>query len=258
MIYGRDPIDEIGRDNKDLLYGLSPTRIQTGRRFTERNEGALRSIDQYNEAIGINAIIGGHRTAVHLYDVREQLASKGEWGLPMDANLNTPANSDAILDWIDYLRRHAAHIGLEDLGEKGGFFTKARIEQKDRFKKNRGTSQANASKDDQLTPTDTRRFLSATHTRETAEAAYEDMSETKQRALDDWVTQAFFRRTSKLGQDFTVKVLAGTILFNTVADPNYQGGDPNWQAHGVKTMSERGKVRKNRPITVSEYRHCRS
>jgi hypothetical protein len=255
--YGDDPKATITAGHKDVLYGLTLPRARTKAGLSQEQESTIRTIDEYNQAIGINEVIA-QNAAIGLYTVREQLASTGDWGLPLDPNLGTPNNVDAILDWVDYLRRHRAHVGLEDLGEKGGLVTKARIEQKGRFKKNRAESQANRPKADRLTPTDTRRFLSSAHTKETARDEYDAMSPAKQTALKNWVSQAFFRRTSKLGQDFTVKVLGGTVHFNTMADPNYQPGEtPNWQERGLETMSERGKNKKNRSITVSEYRHMK-
>ena len=56
----------------------------------------------------------------------------------------------------------------------------------------------------------------------------------KQAALHAWVYRAFFRRTSKLDQDFTV-AQGGSVHFNTVADPNYN------PATGVNNMQDATK-----------------
>jgi hypothetical protein len=123
---------------------------------------------------------------------------------------------------------------------------------------NRAESQANQPKVDRLTSTDTRRFLSAANVKGTAQTQYDAMSGPKQTALNKWVYRAFFRRTSKLGQDFTIKVQNATVHFNTVADPNYQPLlGPQWQDNGLRTMSKTGQNDKNRSITVSELRHMK-
>ncbi|HET9078523.1 MAG TPA: hypothetical protein VFN68_16420 [Acidimicrobiales bacterium] len=256
--YGNDPQTGIAEDSPDLLYGINIPRAQTKGRLSDDQRKRLRTIDDYNRAIGINAIIKGTTAAMALYDVRAQLASTGAWGLTMDATLNTVDNQGSIQLWIDYLRAHAAHIGLEDLGSRSGPLVRDKINTKDRFKKNRKESQANQPKADRLTPSETRDFLAPTHTKTTAQNVYDAMSPAKQAALNEWVYRAFFRRTSKLGQDFTVKVLGGMVHFNTVADPDYKPLlGPQWKDKGLEKMSKSGKNDKNRAITVSEYRHMK-
>lgn len=257
--YGKDPKTMITKDNKDLLYGINIPRGETKGGLSNEQRSTIRTIDDYNRAIGINAVMTSTNAAMGLYDVRAQLALPllADWQLPgADAKLNTPTNKVAIDQWVVLLRQNGPHIGLEDLGEKGGLFSKNKINKKSRFKKNRKESQASQPKADQLTSTDTRRFLSANHTAATAKNAYDAMSTAKQKALNEWVYRAFFRRTSKLGQDFAIKVLNATVHFNTIADPDYQPLlGPQWQEHGLDTMSATGGNTKNRAITVSEFRH---
>ena len=255
---GTDPKALINPMDKDLLYGINIPRGQTKGRLDPAQRTAIRTIDDYNRAIGINAIMTSANSAMGLYDVREQLAHNGAWGFPFDAALNTPTNANAVNQWIDYLRQHAAHIGLEDLGGKGGLLSKAKIDKGGRFKKNRAESQANQPKNDRLTSSDTRRFLAAANTKAGAQQMYDAMSVAKQTALNKWVYRAFFRRTSKLGQDFTIKVLNARVHFNTVADPNYQPLlGPQWVDGGLEQMATTGQNDKNRSITVSELRHMR-
>ncbi len=255
---GTDPKTLINPMDKDLLYGINIPRGQTKGRLDPNQRDAIRTIDDYNRSIGINAIMTSMNSAMGLYDVREQLGHNGPWGFPKDPALNTPTNANAINQWIDYLRQHAAHIGLEDLGGKGGTFSKAKIDKGGRFKKNRAESQANQPKNDRLTPADTRRFLAAANTKPAALLMYNAMSAPKQTALNKWIYRAFFRRTSKLGQDFTIKVLNARVHFNTVADPNYQPLlGPQWIDGGLEQMANTGQNDKNRSITVSELRHMR-
>ena len=256
--YGQDPKALIGDNDKDLLYGVNGPRGKTKSGLSAEQKTTIRTIDDYNRAIGINAIVTGANAAMGLYDVRAQLASVAAWGLTMDAALNTPTNQAAVQSWIDYLRQHAAHIGLEDLGDKGGFLRKAKIERGGRFKKNRAESQASQPKADQLTPDDTRKFLSSANTKVDAQTAYDAMSAPKQTALNKWIYRAFFRRTSKLGQDFTIHILDAKVHFNTVADPDYVPmQNVNWQDGGLEQMEKTGKNDKNRAITISELRHMK-
>ena len=59
-----------------------------------------------------------------------------------------------------------------------------------------------------------------------------------------------------VGRRLAIKVLNATVHFNTIADPDYQPLlGPQWQEHGLDTMSATGSNTKNRAITVSEFRH---
>ncbi|WP_298448194.1 hypothetical protein, partial [Ferrimicrobium sp.] len=168
--------------------------------------------------------------------------------------------------WIAFLRKHKTTVGLVDLGQKGGLFSKAKIDQKNRFKKNRAFSQANQAKNDQLTSKEIRQFLGLPTVAD-AQKVYNAMSSNKQDALNAWIYRALFRRTSKLGQDFAVKELGAMVHFNVASDPNYKpprfkstnSGSmpkPNWNEKGVIVQGGQ-KINKNRPITVSEYRHMK-
>lgn len=263
--YGTDPVATIQPGDKDLLYGIGFHRSLTKQRLAaQQGKNTIRTIDDYNRAIGINDVLFNSKTAgLALYDVRAELNVNGAWAalgvLQMDAALNTATNQAAIQQWITTLRGRASHIGLEDLGASGGFLSKAKIERKNRFKKNRKESQAQEQKADRLTVRDTRTFLSGGHNKTTAQQQYDGMSQKKQSALNEWVYRAFFRRTSKLGQDFVIG-LGGKVHFNTMADPDWDPVarvGPGVRDHGLKTMSEVGETGKNRSITVSEYRHMK-
>jgi hypothetical protein len=254
--YGTDPRTRVTEANGDLLYGINGPRAITKSGLDADQRKRLRTIDDYNRAVGINGVMRAATAAMGLHRVRLELASTAAWGFPIDGALNTAENEHSIQAWVTYLRAHRAHIGLEDLGEKR--FFRDKIDEKDRFKKNRKESQAKLPKSDQLTPKETRDFLSAGHTVATAQLAYDAMSNAKQTALNEWVYRAFFRRTSKLGQDFTLNVLNADIHFNTVADPDYKPLlGPQWKDHGLKNMSKKGENSKNRSITVSEFRHMK-
>jgi hypothetical protein len=254
---GHNPKSLISPTSNDLLYGINIPRGQTKGNLNKFQKLKLRTIDDYNRAIGINRAMMAQTSAMGLYDVRVELASIKPWGLPRDPNFQYDAvNDEAIERWIEYLRLYKNKVGLVDLGQKAsGWFTTSNIDKKGRFKKNRKESQANAAKADRLTSKETRQFLGCAN-KAAAQALYDAMSDTKKQALNEWIYRAFFRRTSKLGQDFTVKVQGAKVHFNTVSDPNYNALlGPNWQATGLKTQSDTGKNDKNRAITVSEYRH---
>jgi hypothetical protein len=254
MKYGNDPQAMIQQDDQDLLYGINIPRGQTKGRLGADQQDSLRTIDDYNRAIGINAIMTAANSAIGLYDVRTELASAAAWALPPDQALHRPSTVDAIQMWIDQLRERRAHIGLEDLGAKT-LIGPNKINRGGRFKKNRAESQAHLPKADQLTPEEIRRFLAAANTKTDAQNLYNAMSAPKQTALNKWIYRAFFRRTSKLGQEFAIVKLGARVHFNTVADPNYQPLlGPQWLDHGLRQMSKTGDNDKNRSITVSEYR----
>lgn len=259
--YGDDPKDKITQDSSDLLYGNSDPRAATKVCLDANQRLKLRTIDEYNSRIGINKLITSTFAALGLFYLREQLDSTAEWGLSAWRNRAIdPQNDDALEKWIGFLRAHKDKVGLVDLGEKGGWFVKAKIDQKHRFKKNRRFSQADQAKGDRLTSKEIRQFLGSPNIA-AAEALFYPMSPKKQEALNAWVYRALFRRTSKLGQDFTIKELRAKVHFNTASDPDYQPPKdpdtvvtPTWQDTGVATQS-RKKINKNRPITVSEFRH---
>jgi len=255
---GQNPVGLIHPTSKDLLYGINGPRGATKGKLNRHQKLRLRTIDDYNRAIGINKAMGAKTSAMGLYDVRVELASIKPWGLPSDPS-SPPydsVNDEDLERWVDYLRLNKDKVGLVDLGQKAsGWFATSKINEKGRFKKNRKESQAKQARADRLTSKQTRQFLGCANKAE-AQALYDAMSPNKQEALNQWVYRAFFRRTSKLGQDFTVKVQGAKIHFNTVSDPNYDSVQrPNWQETGLKTQSETGKNDKNRAITVSEYRH---
>jgi hypothetical protein len=266
-LYGTDPSKLITEDSHDLLYGNNDPRAATKSRLEDKQKNKLRTIDEYNRVIGINSLITSMFAAIGLFYLREQLNSTTEWGLSAwkDRKIDL-AKDEAPEKWIAFLRKHKTTVGLVDLGQKGGLFGKAKIDQKNRFKKNRAFSQADQAKGDQLTSEEIRQFLGLPTVTD-AQTVYTAMSPKKQAALNAWVYRALFRRTSKLGQDFAVKELGATIHFNVASDPNYKpprlrptdSGNipkPNWDERGVITQGGQ-KINKNRPITVSEYRHMK-
>jgi hypothetical protein len=254
MRYGDDPTTMIGDAGKDLLYGIATARHKTKMRLRQAQTRTIRTIDQYNDAIGVNGIMRDN-AAMGLYRVREALNSTDDWSLPIDDYYYRDPNKDAIDLWIAFLRDHAAHVGLEDLGVKGEG-SKSRIDEKNRFKKNRDRSQAKDKPGDRLTSSDTREFLSPELDTAAAQVVYDKMSPTKKVALNRWVHVAFFRRTSKLGETFAITKLHARVHFNTMADPNFnRKAGENWKDRGLEAQSEKGKNDKSRSITVSEFRH---
>lgn len=266
-LYGTDPSKLITEDSYDLLYGNNDPRAATKSRLDDRQKNKLRTIDEYNRVIGINSLITSTFAAIGLFYLREQLDSTGEWGLRAWKERSKDATKDEAPEkWIAFLRKHKTTVGLVDLGQKGGLFSKAKIDQKNRFKKNRAFSQANQAKNDQLTSKEIRQFLGLPTVAD-AQKVYNAMSSNKQDALNAWIYRALFRRTSKLGQDFAVKELGAMVHFNVASDPNYKpprfkstnSGSmpkPNWNEKGVIVQGGQ-KINKNRPITVSEYRHMK-
>ncbi len=256
ITYGTDPTTLITAGSKDLLYGLNIPRALTKGRLSGPQKQELRTIDDYNRHVGINALMTSANAALGLYDVRAELASTAAWALATPQPLAAHPNAGDLQAWITMLRAHGVQVGLEDLGTRAKFFAD-KIKRKGRFKKNRKESQANDPKADRLTANDVRDFLNPAHTKGTGQTALAAMPAAKQAALHAWVYRAFFRRTSKLGQDFTV-AQGGTVHFNTVADPNYNPatGANNMQDRGLDTMSQTGNNAKNRSITVSELRHA--
>jgi hypothetical protein len=260
VTYGTDPKTLINAGQKDLLYGINFQRGLTKARLSPTQKQELRTIDDYNRGIGINALITANNAAMGLYQVRAALARPAPWTLatpqPLDA---TNPNQGDLINWIAFLSFHSQRVGLEDLGAKGGFWRKDKINTKDRFKKNRKQSQATAPVADRLTARDVRNFLDPANTQVDALNLYTAMTAAKKTALNEWVYRAFFRRTSKLGQDFTI-AQGGKIHFNTTADPNYNpvtrvGGQA--VDRGLNIMSKTGQNAKNRAITISELRHMK-
>jgi hypothetical protein len=256
VTYGLDPVAEVANADKDLLYGLNNTRAKTKGRMGAQQKVQLRTIDEYNKAIGINDVMKGTTAALGLFDIRAQLDSPNAWGLNQDPNLvSADTNS-----WIDFLRHHAAWIGLKDLGVSAGWFSTDKIKKKDRFTKNRKEPQTNLNKSQRLSASDVRKFLACT-TKNQAQTRFNALSADNKTALNEWVYRAFFRRTSKLGQLFALNVLDSKIHFNTRADPDWDPvmrvspiGGRGEMDRGIEAMNV-GAVDQNRSITVSEYRH---
>ncbi|HEX4108808.1 MAG TPA: hypothetical protein VHX88_11775 [Solirubrobacteraceae bacterium] len=255
--YGNDPVAGIANTDMDLLYGITPIRARTKARLGAGQKAYLRTIDEYNKAIGINSAMGASTAAMGLFDIRDELNSAAAWGLPQDATANAQTTQ-----WIAFLRQHAAYIGLEYLGQSAGWFGTDKIKKKDRFTKNRKEPQTGEKKKDRLTPGDVRSFLGSS-TKASAQKKYNKMSAKKKSALNEWIYRAFFRRTSKLGQDFAITVLGGKVWFNTRADPDW---DPIMRARPIAGRGEidqgliamdQGNVTDNRSITISELRHMR-
>lgn len=257
--YGvHEPAKLITKDSPDLLYGINIPRASTKAKLSGDQRVKLRTIDDYNRAIGVNGVMKSATAAMGLFTVRTALNASGAWNLPRDNKFQyDKANDDAVQKWIDFLRAHKDYIGLVDLAQRGTIRTPAKIDQKGRFKKNRKESQAKDSRGERLTSRDTRQFLGQSDAK-AAGKTFAAMPSKKQQALNEWIYRAFFRRTSKLGQDFVIKELGGKVHFNTVSDPNYdpmKPGGPTWEDHGLVKQATAGDNRKNRAITVSEYRH---
>jgi hypothetical protein len=98
------------------------------------------------------------------------------------------------------------------------------------------------------------KWLAPDNTHANAQREANDMTAKDKQDLAKWVRTAFWRRTSKLGIDFTTG-RGHTIHFNTAADKTWDpssGTMPNMRPGELATI----KDVVGRMITTSEYRHA--
>lgn len=288
---GVDPVEAIvkdlkdGKDNFDLLYGferdVGPRVVTTNRLKEKLNKESidgsnmdLIKIDQYNKAIKLNLLItknkySEYKAAKSLFLVREALKQNDVQGYKriINSKINGAGlkqdNNVKVGKWIEYLQNHRHKIGLYDLGEKGkNWYSrspgKAKIKQKGRFQKNLSDAQGN------LTVQNVYNWLRQDITYEKAVKKFDDLNRKnpqKASALNSWIMNEFWRRTSKLGIDFTIEN-KGKIHFNLAGENKEKTHSNSAGENKKKLVMEEDRVatlshemKGNRPITVSEYRH---
>jgi hypothetical protein len=169
-----------------------------------------------------------------------------------------------LTGWITALENNCYRIGLFDLGDphltRDDYSAakkrrEATIKGKHRFEKN-FTDKAQW-KATELTPDFIQWWLSADMTYAAAQRNVNYLEAQLKIDLAKWVRTAFWRRTSKLGIDFTTG-RGETIHFNTAADRKWnptKGGTPTMRAGDLARIND-SKAKYGRMITTSEYRHA--
>lgn len=255
---GKDPLKDLARpEARGLLYGTSTARKETSKRLAQQDlaKGLThrRTIDAYNADAGINAAMS--QAAKGIIIVREALEtnSLAAWSTHLPTADPGLQADDDLKAWIAYLKNHKDWVGLYDLGG-GGPSAMGRM-RGTRFGKN--LRDAAHAANTTLTPGHISDWLRSKRTAATVDADLAKMFSASQiRDLNKWVYSAFFRRTSKLGIDFTVS-RGHMIHFNRSGAP---GWDPSQPIEDMKM--KRGGLKKvhadfGRLITSSEYRHAK-
>ena len=283
-IDGADPI-EVGNildptHVNDLLYGLTNYRQVTKNRIAEPKESASkRTIDQYNDLVGITGnIINSSYSCVGLYLVRKALENPAEWKKHLTASqFDYPQEGKALSNeqkWMTFLVRDKYNIGLWDLGntnrekKNGKAEGLTRIKSKKRLAKNMPENEPNtlSTKKDKL-----KTFLALDKSKSvSAEEVYTMLSfgiddkaamdyyttlePEKQTALNRWIQNAFWRRTSKLGIDFATSIqgLDAYVHFNLTSGVKQDGA---WQAKLWGILDDIAEDKGKRKITESEFRY---
>lgn len=269
---GDDPLDDL-RDPaaRGLIYGVSPSRATTSKRLYQQDvdEGLTgaryRTIDAYNDALGISQAFSPNTSkaaAVGVFRVRAALREAdpvAQWMTHFPGADKDPQTDPDLAAWVLCLKLHRDYVGLNDLGEDkaGGV---ARIGAKHRFTKNL-LNQAWAH-DTTITPAQIGRWLHGNRTYQQALNRFEVIfaDDDERLHIAKWMYSAFFRRTSKLGIDFTVG-RGHTIHLNIAADPTYDPSNPtfpNMRERGLEELQGMDPDQEyGRAITSSEYRHAK-
>ena len=229
---GEDPLNDLSRpDAKGLIYGMSPARKATSKRMDahdnlQSDDTPRRTIDEYNLDAGINSAM--RSAAVGIFAIREALQERDPvavWTRHFTESKDPTADDD-LAAWITFLASRRDHVGLLDLSVSG------KVGAKHRFTKNL-KHQEHA----RTTGLDEGRISGwLAPTRSAADAGRDvalQFSRDEIQDLDKWIFSAFFRRTSKLGIDFTLG-RGHTIHMNIAANPDF---DPN---HPDAALQERG------------------
>ena len=289
FLSGYDPVDELTEGGDvdqahihDLLYGLTDYRGATTRRLEDRvSQGtgdaargraatSMRTIDEYNAAVGITGnTINGRIAAVGVYEVRAALTDPGSWTTHLRSSTASYPGANAAPTpaerWIKMLVDNRQNIGLYDLGSSvrpvvgTGLFGRptygeeegiSRIKDKGRFEKNGGDSET-------ITPKDINEMLSFGEDIDAATAHWAALPPAKQTALSEWIQNAFWRRTSKLGIDFATSPdgLNAEVHFNLAGGEQTSPGQ--WQAVGWGVLNDIAADMGKRKITESEWRHVK-
>ena len=254
---GEDPLNDLSRpDAKGLIYGVSPARKATNKRMDahdnlQSDDTPRRTIDEYNLDAGINA--GMRSASVGIFTIREALQATdpvASWTTHFHDSKDPTADDD-LAAWITFLASQRNHVGLIDLSAS------QKVGAKHRFTKNlkhqehaRTTGLDEGRISGWLDPT--RRAADAGRDVNVGFTGDEIMD------LDKWIFSAFFRRTSKLGIDFTVG-RGHTIHMNLAANPDFDPDHPDaaLQERGLETLQARDREQSHgRSISSSEYRHA--
>jgi len=264
-----DPLTEMMTNgSKSLLYGASGTRKHTSLRATALDPTQWakerRTIDEYNDDIGLSGHMGAADPS-NIFKVREALAAGdvvGSWGGIITPGVGAYAADADLTAWLGALKSKASWIGLEDLGAGAATpkLAKAKLKRfksKKRYEKNFISKARYKARQPLLTPAFIHRWLAAGRTHADAELDKTNlpMSGTERSELARWISKAFWRRTSKLGIDFTLG-RGHRIHLNTAADPKFNFDKPKamkLKAGKLKKMKETY----GRMITTSEYRHIK-
>ena len=113
----------------DLLYGLANYRGATMARMAELPT-QKRTVDQYNESVGIDGyIVSGRLASIGIYYIRNALEKPSNWrnylpstqfDYPTDAEILAYMQGGGALSneqkWMTFLVREKRNIGLWDLG----------------------------------------------------------------------------------------------------------------------------------------------
>lgn len=268
-----DPLGELQSPaSKSLLYGMSTTRKETAKRLMLQDArlglSRYRTVDAYNLAIGLNAIMDRAGDPSGIFLVREALRQANVVAMWPNYFRNADpglAHDDDLKAWILTLKRHRYRIGLYDLGapHRARHDYNAAEQRRrgrlgpDRFKKNFTDYQQWWASDVRALPeigrTSVLEWFSADRTYANAQQDLTNLNPQVKSDLAKWVRTAFWRRTSKLGIDFTV-ARGHKIHFNTAADARWnpaQGGMPSMRRGDLAKIN----TLYGRMITTSEYRH---
>jgi hypothetical protein len=257
---GDDPVDDLGqRGRRGLVYGTSPSRLPTTKRLQQHDVlhggGGYRTIDAYNIAVGVNSAMGmgGRSSALGIFRIRE---APDEDDPVADWHRRFPEGTDPAIDadlgaWIAFLGQRWRYVGLYNLGAA------ARIQAKHRFGKNlRDATHAGATA---LTADRIAGWLDPDRTYADASRDIDTrFTPAEIQDLGKWIYSALFRRTSKLGIDFTV-ARNQIIHMNLAADPDWFPGKQKsvMSERGLEQIQQRDPTQAyGRSITSSEYRHA--
>ena len=276
-----DPLTEFATaGTKSLLYGMSTTRKKTSLRLDVQdahlNYVERRTIDAYNRDIGLNAVMDKASDPTVIFLLREALLENdvvGSWRTHFPGAVTNVATDPDLTAWIQALAANRYRISLYDLGLPEGSRAdykaaakrrKKKLTSGHRFEKN--FTHRTQYKSTEVTALPSSKsdvnileWLAADQTYAGAQNDAATMDPTDRADLAKWVRTAFWRRTSKLGIDFTTS-RGHTIHFNTA-------GDRKWSYDkaaktGVMPTLRAGDLAKindtyGRAITSSEYRHTK-
>lgn len=274
-LVGTDPLGDLTDPAaRDLLYGTSTSRSKTTSRLTIQDQNLTldryRTIDAYNLAIGLNAVMDKAGDPTVIFLVREALCENNviqNWRTRFTAAVPNMETDPDLTAWITMLENNTFRIGLYDLGAPQQSRTDYAAAEK-RRKKKLGLTKFSSNTRVKKNFTDRTMYqnttitgdvildwLAADRTYAQAQTDVSNFNTTEKTELAKWVRTAFWRRTSKLGIDFTIG-RGHKIHFNTAADKTWsptKGVLPTMKAGDLKKIN----TKHGRMITTSEYRHVK-